>query len=475
MNYSRGFTASICFLSALLGAQTLLAADWPRFRGPNGAGVSEAHGLPIEFGPQKNVLWKADVLPGVSSPILVKDRIVVTATDGIKRLVICLDRRTGEELWRRQVDAAHTEHRHPMNDAASPSPLTDHKNLYAFFPDYGLVSYDLDGRDRWKLPLGPFESLHGICASPILAENEIVLLIDQARGSYVAAFNQEDGRQLWKTERPDAAGGYSTPVIYSAAGQASQVIVSSPRELVGYSSRTGEKLWWVDKMGHQPHASPIIDDDVVYVNSFGGEETWQDINAFGEYDKNHDGKVDAAEFPQSWGTISGSVLDSNGDGVLDWAEWKAFGERIRGGGHSALVAVHLGKKGNLTNSDVLWRFTKSLPSISSPLLYRNVLYLFKDGGIVTALNPATGEVVKQGRLPGATDSYFSSPVAAEDKIYAVSHEGKVAVIKAGAAWEVLAVNDLDDECFATPAIGDSCIYIRTRHSLFAFGTKDQAK
>jgi hypothetical protein len=362
-----------------------------------------------------------------------------------------------------------------MNDAASPSPVTDGRSLYAFFPDYGLVSYDLDGKDRWKLSLGPFASLHGVCASPILAEDKIVLLIDQAKGSYLAAFNQEDGRQQWKTEHPDAAGGYSTPVVQSPPGQPSRIIVSSPRELAGYSSRTGEKLWWVDKMGHQPHASPIVDGDIVYVNSFGGEETWQEISAFGEYDKNHDGKVDPTEFPQSWGGISGSMLDANGDGVLDWPEWKAFGERIRGGGHSALVAVRLGKQGNLTDSGVLWRFTKSLPSISSPLLYNNVLYLFKDGGIVTALNPATGEVLKQGRLPGAIDGYFSSPVAAEGKIYAVSHEGKVSVLRAGAAWEVLTVNDLGEECFATPAIGEGCIYVRTRRSLYAFGSQSQVK
>jgi len=463
----------LTFVAAVLfWAQISFPADWPRFRGPNGSGVSEARGLPVEFGSESNVLWKVDVLPGVSSPILVNDRVVFTASEGNKRFIICLDRRTGKELWRRGVTAVHTEHRHPINDSASPSPLTDGRSLYAFFPDYGLVSYDLDGQDRWKVPLGPFVSLHGVCASPVLAEDKIVLLVDQAKDSHLAAFSQEDGRRQWKTERPDAAGGYSTPVVYSPVGGALQVIISSPRELAAFSSRTGEKLWWVERMGHQPHASPIVDGDVVYVNTFGGEETWQNISAFGEYDKNHDGKVDGTEFPQSWGTISGSVLDANGDGVLDWPEWKAFGERIRGGGHSALVAVRLGKQGNLTNSDVLWRFAKSLPSISSPLLYQNVLYLFKDGGIVTALSPATGEILKQGRLPGAVDSYFSSPVAAEGKVYAVSREGKVSVLKAGAAWEVLAVNDLGDECFATPAIGDGCIYIRTRHSLFAFGSKD---
>ena len=231
------------------------AADWPGFRGPNGSGVSEARGLPVEFGPNKNVLWKVAIARGASSPVLVQDRVLLTAADGKKRLVICLDSATGKRLWERSIEVTDPHHRHPLNDPASPTPLTDGSSVYAFFPEYGLVAYDLSGTEKWKLPLGPFVSLHGISTSPVLAGDKVILLIDQARGSFVAAFRTKDGRQEWKTERPDAAGGYSTPVVYSAPGSVSQVVVSSPRELAGYSAETGEKFWWVARMGEQPQTS----------------------------------------------------------------------------------------------------------------------------------------------------------------------------------------------------------------------------
>ena len=443
-------------------------ATWPQFRGPNGSGVGEARDLPIEFGPAKNVLWKTAVLPGVSSPVLAGDQLLLTASKGSSCFVICLNRQTGLELWRRSIGTVHTTHRHPLNDRASPTPLTDGENVYAFFPDFGLVSFDLAGNMRWKVSLGPFASLHGICASPILADGKIVLLIDQAQNSFVAAFDRNDGHLLWKTARPDAAGGYSSPLAYVQNGRARQVIVCSPRELVGYSAENGEKVWWVEQMGFQPQTSPILDQEVVYANVFGGSEYWENTEDFGSIDKDHDGKITAAEFPESWGQLAGSILDANQDGILTPFEWQAFGRRIRGGGASALLAVRLGGQGNLTERAVAWRFTKSLPGISSPVLYKHVLYLVKGGGIVTALDPVAGRVLNQTRLIGALDDYFSSPVAAEGKIYLTSLSGKVSVLKAGTGLEILAVNDLDDECYASPAVGPSEIYIRTRHTLYAF-------
>ena len=444
------------------------AADWPGFRGPNGSGVSEARGLPVEFGPNKNVLWKVAIPRGASSPVLVQDRVLLTAADGKKRLVICLDSATGKRLWERSIEVTDPHHRHPLNDPASPTPLTDGSSVYAFFPEYGLVAYDLSGTEKWKLPLGPFVSLHGISASPVLAGDKVILLIDQARGSFVAAFRTKDGRQEWKTERPDAAGGYSTPVVYSAPGSVSQVVVSSPRELAGYSAETGEKLWWVARMGEQPQTSPILWHDTIFAVGTGGAETWEGDEVFRQLDVNGDGFVDAKEFPKSWGPITNAVLDQNGDGKLSLAEWKAFGARIHGGGPSALVAVGLDGRGDVTETRVRWRFSKSLPDLASPLIYENVLYLVKGGGVMTALDPRTGQIIKQGRLSGAAEGIFSSPVAADGKIYVTSASGKVTVLKAGPDWTTLAVNDLDEECYASPAIGDGRIYIRTSHSVYAF-------
>jgi outer membrane protein assembly factor BamB len=302
-------------------------------------------------------------------------------------------------------------------------------------------------------------------------DDKVVLLIDQAKDSYVAAFEKENGHLSWKTPRPDAAGGYSTPLGYRPKGQARQVIVSSPLELVGYSAQTGEKLWWVEQMGFQPQTSPILDSDTVYANVLGGSEYWENTEDFDAIDKNHDGQITPDEFPDSYGTIAGSILDANDDGILTPSEWKAFGRRIRGGGPSALVAVRLGGLGDLTESGVAWRLTKGLPGISSPLIYQRVLYLIRAGGLMTALDPVSGRIVKQSRLVGALDDYFSSPVAAEDKIYVVSLSGKVSVLKAGLELEILAVNDLHEECYASPALGPGEIYIRTQNAVYAFSAE----
>ena len=443
-------------------------ADWPGFRGPNGSGVTEARDLPVEFGPNKNILWKTAIPTGASSPVLVHDRVLLTAAVREKRLVICLDSRTGKRLWERSIEVTKPHHRHPLNDPASPTPLTDGSSVYAFFPEYGLVAYDLSGAEKWKLTLGPFVSLHGISASPVLAGDRIILLIDQARGSFIAAFRTKDGHQEWKTERPDAAGGYSTPVVYAPPGGVPQVVASSPRELAGYSTETGEKLWWVGRMGEQPQTSPILWHDTVFAVGTGGAETWEGDEVFRQLDVNGDGFVDANEFPKSWGPITNGVLDSNGDGKLSLAEWKAFGARIHGGGPSSLVAVGLDGRGDVTETRVRWRFSRALPDLASPLIYNDVLYLVKGGGVMTALDPLTGRIIKQGRLSGAAEGVFSSPVAADGKIYVTSASGKVTVLKAGPDWTALAVNDLGEECYASPAIGAGRIYIRTVNSVYAF-------
>jgi hypothetical protein len=348
-----------CLLPLLLGVPAMYSADWPRFRGPDGSGVSESRGLPAEFGPNKNVVWKAVVPPSVSSPVLSGNRIVLAAAIERRRMIICLDSRTGRRVWERSIGVTHPHHRHPLNDPASPTPLIDGSNVYAFFPEYGLVAYDLTGKGKWKTELGPFVSLHGISASPVLAGDAIILLIDQAKGSFVAAFNTKDGHERWRTERPDAAGGYSTPVVYAVPGRTSQVVVSSPRELAGYSAATGAKLWWVGQMGEQPQTSPILWHDMVFAVGTGGSDTWEGDEVFRQLDVNRDGFVDATEFPKAWGPIAGTVLDENGDGKLSLAEWNAFGARIHGGGPSALVVVGLEGRGDATQTEVRWRFASA--------------------------------------------------------------------------------------------------------------------
>jgi outer membrane protein assembly factor BamB len=162
----------------------LASDDWSRFRGPNGTGVAIARGLPLEFGPDKNVIWKIELPPGHSSPILTETRIFLTAFEGENLLTICIERKTGKVLWQKQATRDRQEKLDQRNNPASPSPATDGENVYVFFADYGLISYDLEGNKRWQLPLGPFNNIYGMGASPIVADDKVVLVCDQNTNSF---------------------------------------------------------------------------------------------------------------------------------------------------------------------------------------------------------------------------------------------------------------------------------------------------
>jgi outer membrane protein assembly factor BamB len=123
----------------------------------------------------------------------------------------------------------------------------------------------------------------------------------------------------------------------------------------------------------------------------------------------------------------------------------------------------------VTGSAVRWRYQRPVPQVPSTLLYRGVLFMVNDSGILTSFDPATGNVIRQARLKGAIDKYFASPVGADDKVWLISQDGTVSVVSAKGEWDVLAVNALGDEVFATPAIADGRIYVRTRSAVYCFG------
>ena len=210
------FIAALIALGALTRAD---AQDWPQFRGPNGSGVSATTDLPVEFGPTKNVLWKTELPPGHSSPVLTRNHIFVTAhtkeKTNYKLLVICLDRQTGKLLWQREVPRLRAGRLQLVNGPASPSPVTDGSNVYAFFQEFRMVSYDGAGKERWRFPLGPFNMFYGFGASPILVDDKVVLPIDQDNpSSYLIAVDKNSGRLRWKVDRPVVMSGYSTTIIY---------------------------------------------------------------------------------------------------------------------------------------------------------------------------------------------------------------------------------------------------------------------
>jgi hypothetical protein len=136
---------------------------------------------------------------------------------------------------------------------------------------------------------------------------------------------------------------------------------------------------------------------------------------------------------------------------------------------NGLLAIRLGGRGDMTETAVRWRYQRPVPQVPSTLLYQGALFMVNDSGILTSFDPATGAVLKQGRLKGAIDKYFASPVGADGKVFLISQDGTVSVVSATGAWDVLTVNALGDEVFATPAIGGGRLYVRTASMLYAFG------
>ena len=483
------FALSIGALIALLPMNTAVAQDWPQFRGPNGSGVSATTGLPTEFGPTKNVAWKTELPPGHSSPVLTRDHIFVTAhtkkADGGKEthklLVICLDRATGKLLWQREVPRSNVGRLQNVNGPASSSPVTDGANVYAFFQEFGMVSFDAAGKQRWKLPLGPFNMFYGFGASLILVDDKLILPVDQDNpSSYLIAVDKNNGRVRWKVDRPVVISGYSTPIVYQPGHGPKQIIMPESFQLSAYSVVDGKRVWWVRGLACEMKSIASNDGEYLYVNGWGfpQNQPGQQVKtiAFDEalpkYDKNGDrqiakSEISGAEVMDRMLSEAFEAFDMDRDEKLNIKDWEVF--RGMMASENGLLAIKLGGTGDRTSTAIRWRYQKPVPQVPSTLLYRGVLYMINDSGILISFDPATGNVIKQGRLHGAIDKYFSSPVAADGKVFLIGQGGQVSVLKAAGEWEILAVNELDDEVFATPAIADGRIYIRTRSALYCFG------
>jgi outer membrane protein assembly factor BamB len=499
------FALSVALLIASLPLTTAVAEDWSQFRGPNGTGVSATTGLPVEFGPKKSVIWKTALPPGHSSPVLTRNRIFVTAyskqqtansgqqsggaqqnaqtneKQNYKLLVICLDRQTGKLLWQREVPRSSLGRLQNVNGPASPSPVTDGSNVYVFFQEFGLISYDGAGKERWRLPLGPFNMFYGFGASPILVDDKVILPVDQdSPSSYLIAVDKNSGRVRWKVDRPVVISGYSTPIIYQPKQGPKQIVIPESFQLSAYSVADGKRVWWVRGLACEMKSIASNDEEYLYINGWGfptnqpgqqvGTIPWDE--GLKRYDKNGDrqiGKTEIAgtEAMDKMLSAAFEAFDMDRDEKLNEKDWEVF--RAMMASENGLLAIKLGGQGDQTATAIRWRYNKPVPQVPSTLLYKGVLYMINDSGILISFDPATGQVLKQGRLHGAIDKYFSSPVAADDKVFLIGEAGAVSVLKAAGDWQILKVNELDDECFATPAIADGRIYIRTRSALYCFG------
>ena len=449
--------------------------DWARFRGPNGSGLSTATAVPTDFGLEKNLRWRLALPSGHSSPIIWKDRIYLTAVRETVLLTMAIDREKGTILWEKPAPAAATKPVDKRNNPASPSPAVEENGIYVFFADYGLIAYDAAGAERWKMPLGPFNNIYGMGASPVIVGDLLVLPIDQSSGSYLLAVDKRTGRERWRTPRPEAKSGHATPIIWRAPNGRDQILLPGSFLLTAYDPADGRKIWWVRGLSFEIKSTPVIHGDMIYINGYGAPENdpgrkinvpaaadvWKTIDADGN------GTISKAEFPKYSAPFWFDVADLDLNGGLTTEEWEYY--RAALDSENGMLGIRLGGTGDTTETAVRWKYQRAVPQLPSPVVFQNVLYMVNDGGIVTTLNPETGAMIKQGRLTGALGAYYASPVAADGHIFFVSQPGAVAILPPGGDLAPLAVADLKEEVYATPAFADGRVYVRTTQALYAFG------
>ncbi len=467
---------NFCLLLTL-SALPQLATDtpaWGGFRGNNGTGVAQGSAIPDSFDLETNLLWKINARPGYSSPIVSEGHVYMTAAAGKQLSTHCFDLGTGEQVWMQEIEFDGSKV--GANSSASPTPATDGERLYTLFHHVGMVCYDMDGKELWRNDLGaPFNIPHGLATSPVVHNGSVVVQVDQDTNSSLVALDAKTGKERWKTDRPGSTHSYATPVIYTPKEGPAQLIVSGSNQIAGYGLEDGKRIWWVDGAAWQSKSLPLIYGDLCIVNSymvstseFGGPRvtaSWED--ALAERDTNKSGFIEREEWDDSVMMMAWFIFDLDGDDKLNETDYNYL--KNAGTAEGGLFAVKLDGTGNVTESHVAWSYNKrrGLSDVVSPVLYEGVVYMLKEGGIMTAIDAKTGELGKQSRV-GEGDGYFASPVASDGKLVTASQGGQLSIIKAGAEWELLSSLAIGEEMWSTPALVDDLVIVRSQLALYCF-------
>jgi outer membrane protein assembly factor BamB len=425
----------LALLVLLAGVTVFAEPNWPQWRGPASAGISDEKNLPAEWGPEKNVAWKTEIPGrGVSSPVIWGDYVFLTTAiagekvEGVKPpvhylegtqfrhpdsiaadvkhklIVMALDRKSGKILWERTAyDGLVYDEYHKRGSHAAPTPITDGKHVYFYFGTAGLYAYDFAGKQIWKHDMGNLGTVGmGPGTSPIMDGNLILLQCDQeeGQGSFLKAVDKRTGKQVWKTDRKHAAS-WATPLLHKE-GKQTQLIASGLESTIAYDTATGKEIW----------RGPGLDGNAVPTSVMG-----------------HGMIYTVTGYPKK-NTLAFKLNGATGEVKEVWSH----------------------KKGSAY--------------ITSPLLYGDYLYLSTDKGILTCLDAKTGEVKYENGRPPAPATVYASMVAFDGKILLTNDEGDTYVIKAGPTFEVLGKNTVGESVQASPAIANGAIFIRGSKHLF---------
>jgi outer membrane protein assembly factor BamB len=449
---------------------------------------------PVEFNPSKNLVWKQVLPAGHSSPAVWAERIFLTGFDKQSNQleVICLARKDGAILWRRAVAAREIEKTQVVSNPATATPAVDERGVYVYFGSSGLAAFDLAGNPKWSIPMPVAKTSFGSGTSPIVVGDLVILNHDEVEGGYLLAADRNNGHIVWKTTYPPAGGipseSYSTPVVWR-----NQLILHRRNWVDAYDLKNGVRRWWVP-ISTAGSSSATVDGDTVYVATFtttGEPDELVPVPDFDtmlkRYDKNGDGEISGDELPDDAVPLVSRPDTPNIPGATvyakqglarlgrstvriqraDWDAVLAFLKQMTTS--HGVIAIKPSGEGDMSRN-IVWKESLAIPEVPTPLVYDGRVYLTRNGGIVTCLDAQSGKVLYRQRN-GAGGPYYSSPILAGGRIYVGSGDGTVVVFAPGDTLDVLARNDLGEEIFATPAVVEGTLYVRTSGHLWAFGAK----
>jgi len=460
---------------SVLASTCLADSHWPQFRGEGGLGIGTGK-PPVEFSAEKNLKWQVEVPFGHSSPCIWENKIALTGLAEGKLVTFCLNKADGRELWRVAAPAEKIEGAHRIGSPAAPTCCTDGERLIAYFGSYGVLAYDWNGKELWKKPLPVPVVEFGTSASPIIADGKVIIVADQDVGSYMIALDVKTGAQAWRVDRSEFRRGFSTPFIWKHDG-IEELIVSGSLWTRSYDIKDGKQRWSASGMSRVANTSPVATGDVLLLcgwNVGGDEDDRVEMEPHASFlaaqDADKDGLLAESEFPDGPVRSRFTIVDADKDGKVTKAEY----EVMRGMFATAvnqLFAIKPGGSGDITATHVVWSQTKHLPYVFTPVIANGRVFTVKGGGLASAYDVKSGSPVFQAeRLESASGEYYASAVTVDDRVYVVSQRGVVSVLDAASdKLHVLARNDLKAPVFASPAIVDGVIYLRTDKLLYAFG------
>ncbi len=386
--------------------------QWPRFRGPGGAGVSAYINIPTSWDAKTGagILWKAPLpLKGHSSPVVWGDRVFLSGADPDVRQVYCFDGKSGQLLWTGDVPTVPLPggEKFEINEDtgyACPTVATDGRRVYALFPTGDAAGFDFNGKRLWHKSLGRPDSAYGYASSLETWQKLVLIDYDQSDGkdgkSRFYALDGTSGRMAWETKR-NLPSTWTTPIVVDVAGQPQLITVADPN-VIAYNPANGKELWRAKCVGGDLAPSPLY--------------------------------------------AGGLVLAIQP--------------------YSQMSAIKPSGQGDVTKTHVAWKAEDGIPDICSPVSDGTYVYLLDSEGLVTCYRVEDGKKVYEHELK---EQSRASPSIVGDKLYILTLKGVMHIAQAGAEYKELGKCELGEECFASPAFVDGRIYIRSVENLYCIG------